>query len=648
MKKKPATGQVTPGQEAAKPHSYGSWLFPGLLVVVYIIGFHYDVRQRDAVSWMDPYLYHRHAAFLAGAYHGIDRFDLPTLFPFCIVPFLLFGGGSVAAGLWVNIFFLIVLCLALRRLCQQFEITISSVLVTAAVLSSPLLIGLSRELYIEFALTALCAWVFSLWIDSRRQASWWRTVLFGAMFGVGFMMKMTFPIYFAIPFLVAGLTLVKARQYAQLFRELAAFCVPVIIVMTLTYLVSRQSFAYYMNAGNTTIPIMNLIGPGAVFTAPSLFYYVCNIWKTMLFLLAPLLLLAVLWGRSRAALTDGKAALLWAWLAGPLLLLTLVEVKEPRHVAPCVVPAVLLLFRGFSAIRPPGARKAMSVVVLAASIIQYLLVTNHVVEAPYYLDRASGANEILEKIKEADPAWKQYKGGGYSQDYAHEYGWKRTKNIVLRGFDPNMALLLAWRFQPMIVFDLDLLKEDRRRFTDVAYNRFEDLFYFAAFNLYNRRCLCQNYSRTLDAETVLDNADYLLVCPGRKGAEGKPIPGFHPAGVIGTGAARVQVLAADKPRARTYRSIYAREFLRSGKTPGPQDLGAIYFDLAADAALSGDQEELNRIFAEYPLKHLLGEDFPAGMRNIYWIDDDTRLMQMMVGYLHAYAPQQPKTEEPPK
>ncbi|MGD0813778.1 MAG: hypothetical protein ABSA83_09255 [Verrucomicrobiota bacterium] len=648
MNKKPATGKVAPGQEEAKPQSYWSWLLLGLLVVVYMIGFYFDVRRRDAVSWMDPYLYHRHAAFLAGTYHGIDRFTIPTLFPYCIVPFLLFGGGSIAAALWVNVFFFIVLCLGMRRLCQQFEITVSSTLVTAAVLSSPLLIGLSRELYIEFALTAICAWVFGLWFDSQRQASRWRTALFAAAFGFGFMMKMTFPIFFAGPFLVAALSLVKARQYARLFRELAAFCVPVVIIMALTYLVSRRAFAYYFSVGNTTIPIMKLIGPGTVFSAPSLFYYVSNIWKTMLFLLTPLLLVALLWGRSRAVLTDGKAALLWGWLAGPMLLLTLIEVKEPRHIAPCVVPAVLLLFRGLSAIRPPGARQAMSVVVLAASLIQYLLVTNHVVDAPYYLDGASRSNEILEMIENADPGWKQYKGGAHSEDYAHEYAWKRTKNMVLRGFDPNMALLLAWRFQPMIVFDLDLLKEDRRRFTDVAYNRFEDLFYFAAFNLYNRRCLCHNYFRTLEADTALDNADYLLVCLGRKDADGEPIPGFHLAGVIGTGAGLVQVLVADKPRGRSYRALYAREFLRSGKMPGPKDLAAIYFDLAADAALRGDLDELNRIFAEYPLKHLLENNFPAGMRNIYWIDDDTRLMQRIVNYLCAYTPRQPETEAPPK
>ncbi len=649
MKKKLARTQVPLASSGAKPISYGSWLLLGLLVAVYVVGFYYDVRLRDDFSWMDPDLYYKFAASLIGAFHGINQFNVPTIFPFFIVPFLLIGGVSIASALWVNIFFLIVLCLAVRRLCQQLEITVSSSLVIAAILSSPLLIGLSRELYIEFALTAITALVFSLWFDSHRQASRWRTVLFGAAFGLGFMMKTTFPLFFVGPFIVVAVSLVKARQYGQLFRELAAFCVPAVIVVALTYLVFQQSFEYYLNAANTTIPIMKLIGPGTVFSAPSLFYYISNIWKTMLFLLTPLLVLALVWRQSRSALTDRKAAVLWAWLAGPLLLLTLVETKEPRHVAPCVVPAVLLLFRGISAIRPAGARNAMSVVVLAVSITQYLLVTHHVVEAPYFLDRASRTSEILEVMKEADPKWKQFgkqfRGGN---DYFIEFCWKRTKNIVLQGFEPNMALSLTWYFQPAVVFDLDLLKEDSRQFNDVAYSRFEDIYFFNAFSIYNRRCLCRNYYRTLDADTVLDNADYILVCLGTGDADGVQIPGFRSAGVVGTGATRVQVLVANTSSARSYRTIYAREFLRSGKTLAPPDVAAIYFDLAIDASLREDIHELNRLFTEFPLERALEDDFPVDMRNIYFTKDGIRLRKIMVSALRSYAAQQPKTEPSPK
>ncbi|MGP8198415.1 MAG: hypothetical protein ACLQU4_02805 [Limisphaerales bacterium] len=149
----------------------------------------------------------------------------------------------------------------------------------------------------------------------------------------------------------------------------------------------------------------------------------------------------------------------------------------------------------------------------------------------------------------------------------------------------------------------------------------------------------------MDADTVLDNADYLLVCRGRQDADGKLIPGFHPAGVIGTGATRVQVLAADKPSARTYRSLYARELLRSGKTPAPPDLAAIFSALASDAALRDDLDELNRIFAEYPLKHLLEHVSPAATRNIYWISDDRRLMQKIACYLSAYPPSSRKRKQ---
>jgi hypothetical protein len=606
-----------------------AWLLLGLLVVLFVIDFYADVRGRDAFSWMDPYQYYYFAADLVQGHRSFNQFEIPSIFPFFILPFLT-AGVAIPAALWVNVFFLIVLCLALHRLCRQLEITVPSALVGAAVLASPVLIGLSRELYIEFALTAFTAGVFALWLDEQRQPSLRRGILLGAAFGLGVMMKMTFPIFFIGPFLLVAISLARSRRYARLGQEVAAFGAPLVVVIALAYLVFPRSFTYYFSLGNTRIPIMKLIGPGGIFSAASILYYVSNIWKTMLLLLTPFLALALAWKPSRARLTDRTAVFLWAWLAGPLVLLTLEPVKEPRHVAPCVVPAVMLIFRGISGTRPARARHAVAALVLAVSLTQYGLVTRHAMDAPYFLDRPSRVSEITEIMRQADPGRQRFLE---SDGWFNKLRWIYSKNVVLQGFEPNMALLFAWQFHPAVVYDLDLLKEDHRQSREVAYGRFEDLYFLSVFNLYNRRCLWRDYYHTLDADTVLANADFVLASRERGSARGAPPPGFRSVGAIGTGAAEVRVLEATTPRGRSYRSIYAREFLRSGHALAPQDSATVYSDLSMNALLRGDFPEVKRLLTEYPIER----GRAAGVRNIHWTGNDTQLKEMTGAAFRSYA-----------
>jgi 4-amino-4-deoxy-L-arabinose transferase-like glycosyltransferase len=606
---------------------FAPWALLGLVALLFVVDFAHDVHGRDAFSWMDPYQYYYFAADLVQGHRAFNQFEIPSIFPFAIAPFLL-GGVSVPAGLWVNVFFLLVLCLAIHRLSRQLAIAVPSALVCAAVLASPLLIGLSRELYIEFALTAVCALVFAQWIDARRPTGLRHQALFGALFGLGVLLKTTFPLFFVAPFLVIALPLARSRQYARLGRELAAFVVPWVVVVGLTYLVFTRSFTYYLSLGNTSIPIMKLIGPQGASAASSLFYYISVLWRTVLFLLAPPLVLALVWPGSRRALLDRKAALLWAWLVGPLVLFSLEAVKEPRHIAPCVVPAVLLLFRGVSALKPGGARRAACAGVLAISLGQYLLVTHHALATPYFLDRPSRVEEILRTMQRADAGKDRYRDGN---GQFNELWWLYTKNVALRGFEPNMALLLAWRFHPAVVYDLDLLREDGGRSRANRDARFEDLYFLTAFDLYNRRCLWRTYYRTLDADTVVSNADYVLVCGTRDDARDLQTRQYRSTGVVGTGSSRVQVWVTETPRTRSYRTIYARGFLRSGRTLAPEDRAAVYFDLAMNAILRRDLPEVDRILAEHPLE--------PGRRNIYWTGSDKMLEQTAAAGLKSYIAQ---------
>lgn len=129
------------------------WLLPAmllLLVIIYAIDFHIDVRGRDALTWMDPQQYFGFSQSLLEGTRPYNDFEVASIFPFFVVPAVAVD-NSVAASLWTNMFFALVLLLAIHLLCRELQLQSPSPLIAAVVLCSPLLIGLSRSLYVEFS-----------------------------------------------------------------------------------------------------------------------------------------------------------------------------------------------------------------------------------------------------------------------------------------------------------------------------------------------------------------------------------------------------------------------------------------------------------------------------------------------------------------
>ena len=128
--------------------------------------FYLDIKDRDACTWMDPSQYYHFAKALVSGARGFNDFEVPSIFPFFLAPFTAIT-GTIPAALATNGVFVAILAAALHRLRGRLEIPAPSFLVSMAVLSTPLLIGLSRSLYAELALTALVAVQFVLWFETR-------------------------------------------------------------------------------------------------------------------------------------------------------------------------------------------------------------------------------------------------------------------------------------------------------------------------------------------------------------------------------------------------------------------------------------------------------------------------------------------------
>ena len=157
------------------------WIGFALLIALFGIDFYADVRERDVFSWMDPYQYHDFGRAVLEGRERFDSFEIPSIFPFLLMPLLAID-ASIPSALSINFVATLLLLFSLHSLCRELGVRTPSPLVALLVLSSPLLIGLSRSLYVEYTLSALVAFAFLLWLRFLRTGTWRSGVAFGLVF----------------------------------------------------------------------------------------------------------------------------------------------------------------------------------------------------------------------------------------------------------------------------------------------------------------------------------------------------------------------------------------------------------------------------------------------------------------------------------
>lgn len=591
------------------------WLILALFLVSWGLDLHRDVRDRDGFSWMDPTQYYDYAAALRRGELPEGGFPVASAFPFLVAPFLLVK-NSPAAALHVGILAALLLAAAVVLLARSLELRTTPAFPVVTVLAAPLLLGLSRELYVEFTLTAAVALAFAVWFRTDRFRKAPLALLFGLLFAAGLLLKMTFAIFFLGPALYEALSALRAREGRRFALLLAATLVPAGVVALGIRLVAPDSFRYYVSFGNTRIPIMSLLGPPDRFSLDSLLYYAVQTGRTGLWVLAaplivPLALRRRLGGRETGALRDRFIVLWLGWLV-PCLVLTLQVVKEPRHMAPALVPALLLLVAGIERVRGRRPRQLLAAAVVVIALGQYLAVTRNLVGAPYRMTGPLDARRIELAMVAADPERERHRrSGGGGIDI---YRWRFTKSVAVAGFGPNESLGLTWYFAPAVVYDLDLPRWEGGG--DQAYARFEDLFYFPAINAYNRRAGWPRSYETLGRDVVRDRADYVLVRGESPEESARPFPRHQEIGRFRGGT--VALLARRSPSPESFRERYAREFLRRVAPTDPVERNTIYFSLFMMERLRGRIPDREKLLAGFP------EGFEPGWkrRNIFWLGHD--------------------------
>lgn len=583
-----------------------AWIGLLLVAVVFAVDWIADVRQRDLFSWMDPYQYYHFARAVLDGRERFDSFEIPSIFPFFVMPLLAFR-RSIPAALGIDLAALVLMLAGVHRLCRELEIRTPSPLVAVLVLCSPLLLGLSRTLYVEFTLTAIATMAFAAWLALLRDPGRRTATVFGLWLALGFLTKITFPVFLVAPVAAAVLQALATRRDRDAATFALASLAPLVLAVLLHASVFAPSAGYYLNLVRTSLPFMYLMGPPEPFSLASATYYFAEVGRSFLLLLTPFLALP-LWAALRGRLSGASRQALWLWLLGPLVLLIVHPLKEPRHVAPCVVPAVLLLVLGIEALPRRALRLVATALALVLAGIQYLGVTLSWWQTPYFLDRPLHYAEIREQLRARGDAGIDRETPPGLRGLLRRY----DRNVAIAGFPANEALALTWQGFPGVVFDLDTFEDPKRFFGRVAFTRFEDLYFLAAINTYNRRCGWRWYHPTLPRETVVANADFLIVNGGRPEELAARFPDHELVATIAREPGQIHVLRTRGPTI-PYRTLYARRFLAQGSVSGPERR-VVARELLMVAALAGDGAQARALLREFPILRAPGE-----VRNIYWI-----------------------------
>ncbi len=628
---------------ARRPSTRANALLLAVVATLLAVDLVLDVQARDAFTWMDPSQYFGFATGVLDGTRAPREFGLPTVYPFLLLPALAIA-PTIPAALVTELGWMALGMLALGLLRRQHGIRTPLWLLSLVVFGAPVIIGLSRSLYVELALTAWVALTYWLWRRALDSGATRDAIALGAAVAAGISLKIVFPVHLALPIAAGLVRTARGRTRPRRALEpdagdpdrppgsrrravllLGALAGGGAIAAGIAAALFPRALEYVLTVGNTAIPIMRLVGPHDVLSLDSITYYLRDVVRSQLLVLSPLVVVAVVvtWRRAR---TDQRTLDLWLWALGPLLILIAQPVKEPRYVAPSIVPLALLIGLALDRVRGTVGVVASRAALAVIAVAQYVLVTGHVVEAPYFLDRplrVEMVREALLRRAASDPRYAATPPEGLPTH------WAMNQNVVLDGFRPNEAVAIMWQLRPAAIVDLACLDPADWPGIDAGYETFEDFFLLSWFNSYNRRTGWRRYVRTISRADAIALADVVIVRSEDAHEVGSAYAHLVPVTRLETVPGEsIAVFAAPTPSATSYRALYAHRFVERHSSRPEPERNAIGRELAFVAVMRADRDAYARAMAEFPGAF-------GAVRNIYWLRVYEPLHRLLVPRLRA-------------
>jgi hypothetical protein len=282
----------------------------------------------------------------------------PPLIAALPTPIYLVAGRKYRAAYAINLLFLSIMFAAIYGIARNYSGPRAGVIAIAVVGTMPVTYSLSHWYLVECGLVALvCVFLYLLtgWSDSSGTA---RAALLGIIFGLGLLMKASFPVYVLVP-----LAYFVARRKSTILRSwpVFAFLATTALLAAPWYLVNARHVvgtALHAGSGETA----KIYQTGSVASISDMASYLFNVAHATPWLyLAALAVLAVVGWSSVDRHTKPGLQLALLWLS-PLVLLTASHYRDIRYAAP-LYPAAALVFAWLAdaAIRKHGAIVAIGI-----------------------------------------------------------------------------------------------------------------------------------------------------------------------------------------------------------------------------------------------------------------------------------------------
>lgn len=262
----------------------------------------------------------------------------PPLIAALPTPVYLAAGRRYRAAYAVNLLFLALTFVAVYRIARIYAGPRAGLIAVTALGTMPVVYGLSHWYLVECGLIAfvcIAMYVMAAWNESSGAG---RAGVLGIIFGLGVLMKASFPIYVLTPF---AYFMLQWRKSALQKKPLVFFVATSALLAAPWYLVnSRGMIATALNAGSAQTA--KIYATGEALSATAIGHYLFDVANATPWLyLAALPLLAVM-GASSMGQTKRGLVLGLLWVA-PLVFLAAGHYRDIRYAAP-LYPAAALIF----------------------------------------------------------------------------------------------------------------------------------------------------------------------------------------------------------------------------------------------------------------------------------------------------------------
>ncbi len=292
----------------------------------------------------------------------------PPLLYIATFPFYMFRGISEDHAVLVNLLFLTILILSTYKLGRRLFDSRTGLLASAIVSFYPIVFGLSRQYYIDFALTCLIPASLACLDSAFRRNK--HILLCGLLLGMGMLVKWTFILFFIGPFILEILGRIRSSPGRVIMTSLTVLAIGVLIA-SIWYLPNAENLI--RSAGVTGFDLPSAKGRPELLSPESLRYYLTVVINQYMFL--PSFFLFLLGWTSACVRRPSRLLLSAFWLIVPYAAFTLIHEKEVRYLMP-VLPILACFSASFiTSFRKGGIRKPLSNALMVFMLAQFLFIS---------------------------------------------------------------------------------------------------------------------------------------------------------------------------------------------------------------------------------------------------------------------------------